>query len=128
MTNMFGNTRPARPCVRIASVVVALGPLELMTGGCASLHQSVDFERHSMSTFYESRTKNDTLVFETRTDSRFPAADPAAEARRMEWLAGWLKLRNMCPNGYIVTDRSLIPAEDPNPYHNELRYEFHCTG
>ncbi len=102
-------------------------PLILIVSGCASMHESVDFERHSMSSLSESRTKTDVLIFQAQTDGLYPAEDPAAERRRMEWLEGWLKARDFCPNGYEITERRGFHRHESNPRNSDLRYELHCT-
>jgi hypothetical protein len=48
--------------------------------------------------------------FEGRTGLEYPADDPETEATHMAWLENELAKRNLCPNGYKITDKTEIAA------------------
>lgn len=54
----------------------------------------------------------DEFTFEARADIRYPDDDPDAEATRVKWLERALADRQMCPDGYGITDRTLVAAEE----------------
>lgn len=50
------------------------------------------------------------FTFEGRTGLEYPADDPETEATHMAWLENELAKRNLCPNGYKITDKTEIAA------------------
>lgn len=52
--------------------------------------------------------------------------DPAAEAKRMEWLETYLQHNDMCPNGYAITDR--IASVQNKPLIGTTVFDIRYTG
>lgn len=93
---------------------------------CSSIHESPDFERHRYSQLTEPFERNDVVYFDATFDANFPDGDPAAEAKRMEWLSGWLKQRKMCLDGYEILKRRPFEMLENNPARHDIRYEVKC--
>src|SRR5687767_13215911 len=75
----------------------------LAISGCAVDKPSLTkFEALSSSEF----------TFEARADLSYPADDPKAEATRMGWLEKSLAENRLCPNGYTITGRTIVLAEE----------------
>jgi len=93
---------------------------------CASFKDSPDYERHRYSQLSEPFDRSDVLYFDATFDPNFPDGDSAAEAKRMEWLTGWLEQRSMCPNGYEILKRRPFEMLEHNPARYDIRYEVKC--
>ena len=104
----------------IAGLVMAL------LTACESLHESPDYERHTMSRLVVSED-SDVIVFEASISPTYPENSPAAEEQRMQWLESWLLVRKLCPQGYEVLERRPFKMLEDNPANHELRYEVRCT-
>lgn len=104
----------------IAGVVLAL------VSACESIHESPDYERHTMSRLLVSED-SDIIVFEASISPAYPENSPAGEEQRMQWLESWLLVRKLCPEGYEVLERRSFEMLEDNPAHHELRYEIRCT-
>jgi len=102
--------------VLLATVLVA----------CESMHESPAFERHRYSQLTEPFERNDVIFFDVTFDPNFPDGDPAAEAKRMEWLTGWLNQRKMCLDGYEILKRRPFDMLENNPARHDIRYEVKC--
>jgi len=102
----------------------------LVTGlvACASVHESPDFERHRYSQLTEPFERNDVVYFDVTFGPNFPDGDPAAEAKRMEWLSAWLDQRKMCLNGYEILQRRPFDTLENNPARHDIRYEVKCKS
>lgn len=60
-----------------------------------------------------NRISDTEFTFEARTDPiEFPEDAPETEATHMAWLKEELAKRNLCPNGYEITDHSKIVAAE----------------
>ena len=59
-------------------------------------------------------------------DPNFPDDNPVAEAKRMEWLTGWLHQRKMCLDGYEILQRRSFDMLENNPARHDIRYEVKC--
>ena len=94
--------------------------------GCASVHNSADFERHHYSQVVEPFDRNDVMYFDATFSTQFPDDDAVAEQTRMEWLEKWLEQRKICGNGYEIVTRRPIDMLEYNPAHHDVRYEFKC--
>ena len=81
----------------ITSLVLAL------TAGCAGAEPPL--------TKFEALSNNE-FTFEARADVEYPEDDADAEAARMKWLEQALADRQMCPDGYRITDRTLVAAQE----------------
>jgi hypothetical protein len=99
----------------------------VLAAGCASMHESPDFERHRESRLTVPYERDDVLYFDVKLSPSLPDGDPAAEAKRMEWLQAWLDFRSLCPNGYEIAERRPFRFEEMNPGRFDLRYEVTCT-
>jgi len=55
---------------------------------------------------------NKDFTFEARANLEYPENDPKAEATRISWLEQALADRHLCPNGYTITGRTLVAAEE----------------
>lgn len=100
--------------------------LATLPAACSSVHESPDFERHRYSQLTEPFERNDVVYFDATFDANYPDADPAAEAKRMEWLSGWLKQRKMCLDGYEIMQRRPFDMLENNPARHDIRYEVKC--
>jgi len=93
---------------------------------CAGLHESPDYERHRYSRLSEPFERNDVLYFDVTFDPNFPDNNPVAEAKRMEWLTGWLAKRKMCLDGFKILKRRPFDTFENNPARHDIRYEVQC--
>jgi hypothetical protein len=100
----------------------------LALAGCEALEDKTDYNRHTMSTLYESRVESDVLVFEATTSALYPAESEAGEAQRMIWLEGWLKRLKFCPAGYEILSRERIDPMEVNSRRHDLRYRLQCKA
>jgi len=107
---------------RLLAVVL----LVCILGACASIHESEDFERHRYSQLTKPFERNDVVYFDATFDPNFPDGDPAAEAKRMQWLAGWLDQQKMCRDGYERLARRPFDMMENNPARHDIRYEVKC--
>lgn len=78
--------------------------LAVLTAGCAAGAEPPLTRFEALS--------NDEFTFEARAGVEYPEDDPDAEATRMNWLEQALADRRMCPNGYEITDKTLVAAEE----------------
>lgn len=108
------------------SVVPALVASALLAA-CASMHESPDFERHRETRLTVPYDRNDVIYFDARFSPSYPDNNPAAEAKRMEWLQVWLDTKSMCAEGYEIVDRRPFRFEESNPGLYDIRYEVACT-
>lgn len=112
------------------SLLVGL-PLSLLllglTGGCDTLHDRADYQRHTMSDLREDWRRPGVLLFEADASSLYPADSAEAEAVRMEWLAAWMKRSGFCPSGWTVLSRTEIDPSEVHARRHDLRYEVECN-
>lgn len=106
----------------------SLGLLLLAVTGCAAVNDNADFQRHSWSDLREDRQQPGVLVFEASTSSLYPSDSDAAEAKRMEWLAGWMKRSDYCPAGWEILSREAIDPREVHARRHDLRYKVKCLG
>jgi hypothetical protein len=100
--------------------------LAVLLVSCESLYESPDFERHRYSQLIESFDRSDVIYFDVKFSPNFPDGDPVAEAKRMDWLSGWLVQRKMCPYGYDILKRRPFGMLEDNPARYDIRYEIKC--
>jgi len=100
--------------------------LAALLAGCASFQESPDYVRHRYSQLSEPFDRSDVLYFDVMFDPNYPDDDPAAEAKRMEWLSDWLEQRKMCPDGYEIQKRRPFDMLEHNPARYDIRYEIKC--
>jgi hypothetical protein len=110
-----------------SNLMLSMTVLLLGSAGCAALEDKTDYERHTMSDLREDWRRPGTLLFEATSSSMYPADSDAAEAVRMEWLAGWMKRTGYCPAGWEVLSRSPIPPGEVHARRHDLRYELKCV-
>ncbi len=99
----------------------ALAALLLVTvAGCGGKDLQ---DRH-----YYSRldVRDDRIVFEATATPEYPIDSPEAEMVRSKWLAQWMAIRELCPDGYRVVRSERIGPLDDNPYRHDLRYTVVC--
>lgn len=96
-------------------------------GGCAAIEDRSDYHRHSMSDLREDWRRPGILLFEATSSGLYPADSEAAEAARMEWLAGWMKRTGHCPAGWEILSRTPIDPAEVHARRHDLRYELRCT-
>jgi hypothetical protein len=76
-----------------------------LLSGCAS------FDRLGMSSFepFTSNTGQEMFRFRADTTSvSYPTNTAEGEAVRIGWLEEYLKLNNMCPQGYEIIERKAV--------------------
>ena len=99
----------------------------LAVAGCAGMHDSPDFERHSASQLTVPYERDDVVYFDVKLSPTYPDGDAAAEEKRMEWLQAWLDFKGLCPSGYEIVERRKFRFEELNAGRYDLRYEVACT-
>jgi len=104
---------------------VGMFALILITG-CAQMHDSVDYRRHTMSRISEPLTGGDFFWFDVKITPELPLENPAAEQQRQIWLQTWLVQRGMCPDGYEITERRPFEFLEHNPAQLDIRYKVNC--
>jgi hypothetical protein len=102
-----------------------IGTLTVLSG-CAAMHESPDYVRHTNSAFMDGLDGSDMLQFRAKAGSQYPENDPGAEALRIKWLETWLKQLKKCPDGYQVTNRRTFGFSEYNPAGYDLVYELQC--
>lgn len=93
-----------------------------LVSGCAS---DTSYDRHNKSRLWLTQDDRQ-LYFDATVSQAYPAQGGEAEAARMSWLDDWLKLRKYCTEGYNVTERREIRADEYNPQRHDLRYKIEC--
>jgi len=113
---------------RVARVAAPIAVAAFTLAACDSLHESKDFERHRYSQIVEPRgdADADAIYFDVRFDANYPQDNAVAEEIRMEWLAAWLKQRNMCGNGFEIESQRPLDWTDYNPGQYDMRYVVKC--
>lgn len=100
----------------------------LLGVACANIYESKDFERHRNSQLLLPYDRDDVFYFDATFTPQFPDEDEAAEAIRMEWLAGWLDQRSLCPDGFEIVSRRPFEFLESNPARHDIRYEVKCES
>jgi hypothetical protein len=77
--------------------------LAILTAGCAAGAEPPLTKFEALS--------NDEFTFEARAGVEYPEDDAEAEATRMDWLEQALADRGMCPDGYEITEKTVVAAE-----------------
>jgi hypothetical protein len=98
----------------------------LFATGCASMHESPDFQRHRLSQVVVPSDKKDLFYFDVSVTPEYPDDDPAAEETRLQWLEQWLDTRGMCSSGFEILKRRPFEFLEDNPARYDLRYEVRC--
>jgi hypothetical protein len=99
-----------------------------LLAGCAAIDDRTDFHRHTMSDLREDFRQPGVFLFEASTSSLYPEDSDAAEAARMEWLAGWMKRSGYCPAGWEVVSREPIDPREVHSRRRDLRYQVRCLA
>lgn len=93
--------------------VLALACIALL-GGCI-----IDNDRVRVESF--APNPDGTFVFTAQTNTVMTANDDGeAEQIRRDWIADELTDHGMCPAGYVVETRRLVPPPDDAPESNAL--------
>jgi len=98
----------------------------LASAGCAANQDSPDFQRHRETRLTVPYERNDVVFYDAKFSPAFPDNNPAAEAKRMEWLQVWLDTKSMCADGYEIVERRPFDFEESNPGRYDVRYEVAC--
>ena len=81
----------------------------ILLGGCI-----IDNDRVRVDNF--AVDPDGTFVYIAQTNTVMTEnADGEAEEIRRDWLAEELNQRDMCPSGYVVEIRRLVPEPEPSP-------------
>jgi hypothetical protein len=69
-----------------------------------------------------------SFLYSARTNTVMTANDDGtAERLRRDWIADALRVHSMCPNGYVIDRRHLVPdAIGPFGNGGEILYAGHC--
>jgi hypothetical protein len=111
---------------------VNLAVLTIFLAGCSamdSMHESPDYNRHSMSQLsqpLDGATTADFFWFDVKLSPEYPGNNATAEAIRMQWLSSWLEVRKACLNGYEIIERREFGFTEHNPARYDLRYKVQC--
>ena len=92
-----------------------------------SMHESPDYDRHSLSQLRKPMEGNDYMWFDVKLSPEYPDDSEAAEAARMQWLTDWLAVRKMCAHGYEILERREFDFLEHNPAQYDLRYKVRCA-
>lgn len=76
--------------------------LSALIAGCASRDEFTTFEP------YKNNKGEQQFRFFSKTSVFSPESDANSEAGRMAWLDEWLKVNNLCTNGYVILDRKPV--------------------
>ena len=98
----------------------------VLLAGCAAMHESADFDRHTMSNIWRSHADDTRLIFDADLNDKYPD-DEAGEAARRQWLTAWMEARGYCPQGFEILERRRYRPGEFNRYNRDLRYELRCT-
>lgn len=114
---------------RINYPALVLWLLTVLVGGCTevNMHDSRDFERHTLSQLSVPLEGGDFYWFDVKLTAAMPADNAAAEAQRMAWLASWMTARSPCGQSWEVLERRPFDFLEHNPAHFDLRYKVRCT-
>lgn len=101
--------------------------------GCTAFDTPDTYNRHRLSDITLPRdgsgaptANSEIFFFDVTLTAEFPDNNATAEAERMEWLAGWMEQRTMCPAGFEVVKRRPFDYMEDNPARRDLRYEVRC--
>lgn len=100
--------------------------IPLLLAGCAQMHDSEDFRRHTMSRISQPHGGGDFFWFDVKITPALPLENEAAEQQRQIWLQTWLVQRGMCPDGYEVVERRPFEFLEDNPARLDIRYKVQC--
>ena len=111
-----------------ALIVMALAAGLAGCSAMESMHESPDYNRHSMSQLSQPLDGSgaDFFWFDVKLSPEYPDNSEAAEAVRMQWLTAWLETRKACPNGYEILERREFGYSEHNPARYDLRYKVQC--
>jgi len=98
----------------------------LLLVGCAQMHDSEDYRRHTMSRISQPHGGGDFLWFDVKITAALPLDNEAAEQQRQKWLQMWLVQRNLCPEGYEIVERRPFDFLEDNPARLDIRYKVQC--
>lgn len=113
---------------RFCRLLVGAFALATMLAACGpSIHDSKDYERHSMSQLSNPQDGGDFVWFDVKLSPEYPESNEIAEQKRMQWLEGWLEIRKLCANGYEILERREFEFLEHNPGQFDLRYKVQCT-
>ncbi len=99
-----------------------------LLAGCAGMHESKDYQRHTLSTLAPPLDGGDYYWFDVSITADMPEKSETAEATRMEWLVAWLETKKLCRNGHTVVERRPFEFLEHNPANYDLRYKVRCNS
>ena len=99
-----------------------------LLAGCAGMHESKDYKRHTLSQLAPPLEGGDYYWFDVSLTPELPEESETAEALRMEWLAAWLETKKVCRNGYTIVERRPFEFLEHNPANYDLRYKVRCKS
>jgi hypothetical protein len=95
--------------------------------GCAGIHESPDYERHTLSQLSQPLDGANYYWFDVTLTPEMAEESESAEALRMKWLGVWLQNKKACPNGHAVLERRPFGFLEHNPEQYDLRYKVQCN-
>jgi hypothetical protein len=124
---LFGGSGAGPRCGVIDWRLLWMG-LMLAVAGCASMHESPDFERHRLSQLVVPYDRTDIYYFDVTFSPAYPDDDASAEAVRMGWLDSYMQTRGLCPSGFEMLARRSFDFLEDNPARHDVRYEVACKA
>lgn len=107
--------------------MLATAFLALAAAACSTpAPKTRDFDRHRFSQLVQPPGSGGALYFDVTFSPEYPRDDPAADAVRLAWLDGWLKVRRLCPAGREVVNRRPFDFLEDNPARHDERWEIAC--
>lgn len=86
------------------SALSALMLFVIAISGCSSMNKRIE----SRFEPYKSANGQQEFKFFAHSNRFSPEYDKDSENERMEWLQTWLTDNKMCPNGYVITQRTVV--------------------
>lgn len=83
-------------------IALLMTALSVFLGGCATRGEFSNFEP------YKNSAGEQQFRYFAKSSVFSPADDVDSEKTRMEWLDEWLKVNNICPNGYVIINRNPV--------------------
>lgn len=99
----------------------------LLVTGCNQLHDSTDYDRHTMSRISKPMDGGDYLWFDVKLTPALPLESEEAETQRQIWLQTWLVQRRVCLAGYEVIEQRPFEFQEHNPGRFDIRYKVRCV-
>lgn len=88
-------------CVGMKKILLPL-ILSALISGCASRGDFTTFEP------YKNNKGEQQFRFFAKSSVFDPENNSDSEKKRIGWLEEWLKVNNLCPNGYVIIERKPV--------------------